>query len=125
MAADQPNRKWWTYVDDHGTTWNKLGQIDAGCQALDGSAAATAGAQDFPRASRRYRARAARFVDPDTFRTKQCIMYTAAAAAALDGTSTVAVHVPGETATVSYAFDGLIPEKTPIKSTSRNLPDHA
>lgn len=125
MPADSPNRQWWTYVDDHGTSWNKMGQIDAGCNAIDGSAAAVGGQPDFPRKSRRYQARAARFIDATTYRTKTCVMYTAAASAALTGTSTVAVHVPGETATVSYTFDGLIPEKTPTKAVSRNLTDHA
>ena len=123
MAEDAPNRKWFTYTDDHGTVWNKMGQIDPGCNALDGSTAATSGAQDFPRQTRRYRARAARFVDPATFRTKTCIMYTAAAAAALTGASTVSVPVPGSATNVTYSFDGLIPEKTPIKSISRNLAD--
>lgn len=123
MAEDAPNRKWYTYIDDHGTSWNKMGQIDTGCNALDGNAAAVAGVQNFPRATRRYRARAARFIDPATFRTKTCIMYTAAAAAALSGSSTVDVLVPGSATAVTYSFDGLIAEKTPTKSVSRNLAD--
>lgn len=123
MAEDAPNRKFWTYVDNHGTHWNKMGKIDAGCNALDGSAAAVAGVQNFPAQTRRYQARKALFQDPATFRTAYCIMYTAAAAAALTGSSTLAVNVPGSATPVTYTFQGLIPEKTPTKSISRNLAD--
>lgn len=123
MAEDAPNRKWWTYVDNHGKTWNKMGKIDPGCNAIDGSAAATVGAPNFPRQTRRYAARKAVFQDPATFRTAYCIMYTAAAGAALSGTSTLAVNVPGSATPVTYTFQELTPEKTPIKSISRNLAD--
>jgi hypothetical protein len=123
MAEDAPNRKWFLYIDNHGTSWNKMGQIDTGCNALDGNAAAVAGTQNFPRQSRRYRARAARFIDPATFRTKTCVIYTQAAETALSGSSTVSVNVPGTATPVTYTFDSLIPEKTPTKSISRNLAD--
>lgn len=123
MAQDSPNRKWWTYVDKHGKTWNKMGKIDAGCNALDGSSAATPGAPNFPAQTRRYAARKAIFQDPATFRTAQCIIYTAAAGAALSGTSTLAVNVPGLATPVTYSFQELTDEKTPIKSISRNLPE--
>lgn len=123
MAQDSPNRKFWTYVDNHGTHWNKMGKIDAGCNAIDGSTAATAGLQNFPRQTRRYAARKAVFQDPATFRTAVCIMYTSAAAAALTGTSTLAVNVPGLATPITYNFQELLPEKTPIKSISRNLPE--
>lgn len=125
MAADQPNRGWFAYVDSLGGNWNKLGQIDAGCNAIDGNAPADGTYPDYPRKSKRRQARTAVFLDATTFRTKSCVMYTAAAAEALTGASTVAVHVPGETATVTYTFDHLIPDKAPRKTQARNLPDHA
>lgn len=123
MAEDAPNRKWWTYVDNHGTHWNKMGKIDTACNALDGSAAAVPGVQNFPAQTRRYRARKAVFIDPATFRTAGCVIYTAAAAAAITGSSTLAVNVPGSATPVTYTFDHLQEEKTPVKSVSRNLAD--
>src|SRR5215475_13041849 len=125
MAADQPNRQWFTYTDLNGQAWNKLGKLDAACNAIDGSTAAVAGQPDYPRASRRRSPRKAIFVDDTTFRTAQCIIYTDAALAALDGTSTLAVHVPGETATVTYTLSQKIPDKAPVRASSRQLPDHA
>lgn len=123
MAENAPNRKWQLYIDDHGTSWNKMGSTGDGCDALSGTAAAVAGTQDFPAQSQRYRARKAVFVDPATFRRKTCIIYTAAAAAALSGSSTVAVDVPGSATPVTYSFQGIVPEKTPLNSISRNLAD--
>lgn len=123
MAQDSPNRKWFQYTDNHGKVWNKMGKIDPGCNALDGSSAALAGAPNFPAQTRRYRARKAVFQDPITFRTATCIMYTAAAAAALSGASTLTVPVPGSATNVTYSFQGLEDEKTPTKSISRNLAD--
>lgn len=125
MAADQPNRQFWTYVDGNGVSWNKMGKIDAACNALDGSAAAVSGQPDYPRANRRRQPRRAIFTDPTTFRTAQCVIYTDAAFAALSGASTLAVHVQGETAAVTYDLTQKIPDKAPIRATSRNLPDHA
>ena len=123
MAENAPNRKWQLYIDDHGTSWNKMGSTGDGCDALSGTAAAVAGTQNFPAQSRRYRAREAVFIDPATFRQKTCIMYTAAAAAALSGSSTIAVDVPGSATPVTYSFQALIGEKTPTRSISRNLAD--
>lgn len=125
MAADQSNRGWFLYNDSFGDQWNKMGAIDAACNAIDGNAPANGSKPDYPKKSRRRQPRTAIFLDPTTFRTKSCIMYTAAAAEALTGASTVAVHVPGETATVTYTFDHLVPDKAPRKSVSRNLADHA
>ena len=125
MALDQPNRKFWTYVDGNGMSWNKMGKIDAGCNAVDGSAAAVAGQPDYPRATRRRQPRRAIFQDPTTFRTAQCIIYTEAAFSALSGTSTLAVPVQSQTGTVAYDLIQKVPDKSPIRATSRNLPDHA
>lgn len=123
MAENAPNRKFQLYIDDHGTHWNKMGSTGDGCDAISGTAAAVAGTQNFPKQSRRYRARQAVFIDPATFRTKTCVIYTAAAAAAISGASTVSVDVPGSATPVTYSFDHLVPEKTPVKSISRNLAD--
>lgn len=124
MAADQPNRQFWTYTDSNGQAWNKMGKIDAACNAIDGSTAAVAGQPDYPRATRRRSPRRAIFVDPTTFRTAQCVIYTDAALAALTGTSTLAVAVQGETGTVTYTLAQKISDKAPVRATSRNLPDH-
>lgn len=124
MAADQPNRQYWKYVDDNAVVWNKVGQIDAACNAIDGSAALQAGAPVW-RDGRRQRSRRAIFQDATTFRTKTCPIYTAAAYAAITGATTIAVHVQGEAATVTYALAEKVPEKQPIAKASRNDPDHA
>jgi len=124
MAANQRNFQLFTYTDEAGHTWNKRGAMDTALNAIDGSTAFTPGAVTWPRESRRYQARAALFQDPQTFRTVKAIMYTHAAAAALTGASTLAVSVPGETTSVSYAFAGLVPEKQPKTKAARQLADH-
>lgn len=125
MAADQLNKQWFTYVDLNGQAWNKLGNDDAACHAIDGSAAAVGGQPDYPRATRRRQPREAIFTDPTTFRQKSCIIYTEAALAAITAGATIAVHVPGETATVSYTLSAKRPDKAPVRSTARQLADHA
>lgn len=125
MAANQPNRQWFTYHDSNGQAWNKLGKLDTACNAIDGSAAAVAGQPDYPRASRRRSPRKAVFLDPTTFRTAQCIMYTDAALTALTGTSTLAVSVEGETAAVTYTLSQKVADKSPVRANAKNLPDHA
>jgi hypothetical protein len=124
MAADQPNRGWWTYVDTNGQSWNKLGKIDAGCNAIDGSTAAGDN-EDYPRATRRRRPRIATFQDPATFRTASCVVYTDAAFAAIVAGATLDVHVPGETAAVTYTLSNKTPGKDPTRADARNLIDHA
>lgn len=125
MAADQKNFSYFTYVDDDGTTWNKRGEVDAAANAIDGSSALTAGAPVWQESGRRQHCRKAIFFDPTTFRTRAIPVYTAAAYAAITGTSTLAVHVPGETATVTYNLGEKVPEKKPVAKASRNLADHA
>lgn len=125
MAADQPNRQWFSYHDSNGTVWNKLGKLDAACNAIDGSSAAVSGQPDYPRASRRRAPRRAVFLDPTTFRTAHCVIYTDAALTALSGASTLAVAVPGETGTVTYNLSQKISDKAPVRANARNLPDHA
>ena len=54
------------------------------------------------------------------------IFYTAAAQAAVAlGTDTLALHVPGETATVNYTAYKKIDEKSPAVGAARQLADHA
>lgn len=124
MAADQPNRGYWTYVDGNGLSWNKLGAIDSACQAVDGSSASGAN-PDYPKASKRRHPRKAVYTDPTTFRTKSCVIYTSAAFDAIAAGDTIAVHVPGETATVTYTLSNKIPDRSPVNATARNLADHA
>jgi hypothetical protein len=124
MAADQPNRGWWTYVDTNGQSWNKLGKIDAACNAIDGSTAAGA-FEDYPRATRRRRPRIATFQDPTTFRTCSCVVYTDDAYAAIVAGTSIGVHVPGETATVTYILSNKTPGRDPTAYQARNLADHA
>jgi len=125
MAADQLNKQWFTYVDSNGLSWNKLGSDDTACHAVDGSAAAVGGQPDYPRATRRRQPRLAIYTDNTTFRQKRCIIYTAAADAAITTGATIAVHVPGETATVTYTLSGKVPDRAPIRSAARQLTDHA
>ncbi len=125
MPADQRNFGLFTYVDDNGVSWNKRGEDNAAINAIDGSSA-FGGHPRWPKESRRYHTRKARYVDPTTFRSKQVVIYTAAAYAALvAGTSTLALHVEGETATVTYTLAEKIPEKQPGASAVRQLADHA
>lgn len=124
MAANQKNSNLFTYVDDNGTTWNKRGPIDAAINAVDGSTALTAGAPVWTD-TKSHQCRKAVFFDPTTFRTIRFPVYTAADFAAIDGTTTLAITVPGETATVTYNLAEKIPERQRVAKTSRNLPDHA
>lgn len=125
MVANQRNFQMFTYVDDNGATWNKRGVLDAAINAIDGSAALTAGARVWPHQTTRYHTRQAVFVDPTTFRTVKFTVYTAAAFAALTGASTVNVNVPGEVAAVAYTLAEKIPEKQPVAKATRQLVDHA
>ena len=124
MAADQKNFQVFTYVDDNGVSWNKRGEDNAVLNAVDGSSAFGAHPtwQDRPR----MRARRIQYVDATTFRSKAAIFYTAAAYAAITvGTSTLALHVEGETATVTYTARKKIPERQPGVGAARQLADHA
>lgn len=124
MAANQKNSKYSTYVDDSGTSWNARGPIDTAINAIDGSAALTAGAPVWINSKRR-KTREAVYFDPTTFRTTRFPVFTAAAFAAITGASTLAVNVPGETASVTYSLSQKIGERQPVAKASRNLADHA
>lgn len=123
MAANQRNSNLFTYHDDNGVTWNKRGPIDTAINALDGSAALTAGAPVWTDQKSR-RCRKAVFFDPVTFRTVRFPVYTTAAFAAITGATTLGVNVPGEVAAVTYSLAEKIPEFQRAAKTSRNLQDH-
>jgi len=125
MAANQKNFDVFTYVDNDGTTWNKRGPVDTAINAIDGSAALTAGAPVWTDSGRRKHCRKAVFYDPSTFRTIRFPVYTAAAFAAITGATTLNVNVPGETAAVTYNLSEKIDEKQPVAKTTRKLIDHA
>lgn len=125
MAANQRNYQVFTYVDDNGDTWNKRGTLDTAINAIDGSSALTAGARVWPHATRRYHTRQAVFFDPTTFRTVRFTVYTAAAFAAITGSTTLSLNVPGETTTVTYNLAEKIAEKQPVGKATRQLADHA
>lgn len=124
MAATQPNFATFTYVDNAGHSWNKRGLLDTAQNAIDGSTPFNAGNPTWPRKSRRYSPREAVFQDPTTLRTRTAVIYTSAAAAALTGTSTLAVAIQGEATPISYNFTGLNPERVPKVKTSGHLIDH-
>lgn len=124
MAANQPNSKLYTYIDDNGTSWALRGPIDTAINAIDGSAAFVGGDPVWLNSKKRV-ARHCIFQDPTTFRIKRFPVFTATAFAAITGTSTLAVSVPGETTTVTYNLSQKVGERQPIAKASRNLIDHA
>lgn len=124
MAANQRNTDLFHYTDDNGTSWNARGEIDTAVNAIDGSSALSAGAPVWIDTKRRT-TRKAVFYDPTTFRTKRIVVFTATAFAAITGTSTLSVSVPGLATAVTYNLSQKIAERQPVAKTSRNLPDHA
>lgn len=122
--ANQRNFQYFTYVDDNGTNWNKRGVLDAAVNAVDGSAALTAGAPVWEDGGR-FHTRKAVFSDATTGRTVAYTIYTAAAFAALTSASTVAVSVPGNAAAVTYTLARKTPERQPLGHTIVGKPDHA
>lgn len=125
MAADQRNFGYSQYASDDGTTYcikadsNQIANSDLGGAACTSQPA-------YGRATTRRAPRKAVYVDSTTFRTVTTPVFTATAYAALTvGTSTVAIHVPGETATVTYTLKKKIGEKIPSTVIGRQDPDHA
>ena len=124
MAANQRNFQMFSYTDDNATVWNKRGQVDASINAIDGSTVLTGGAPVWIDTKRK-RARFAVWQDPTTFRTVRTVIYTPAAFAALDSTSTINVNVPGEVAAVAYGLAEKVAEKQPVAKATSQLADHA
>lgn len=126
MAADQRNFNYARYASDDGTNYClKADQNWITGAALSG-AAACAGAPAYGRATTRRSPRKLTFRDPATFRTVVEPAFTAAAyAAAIVGTTTYDVHVPGNVAVVTYTLVKKTPEKVPSTVIGRQDPDHA
>lgn len=122
MAQDSRNTNLFTYLDDNAMTWNARGELQTAVNAIDGSAALTAGAPVWFDSKRRT-TRKAVFYDPATFRTKRVVVFTPTAFAAITGTTTLAVPVPGDATTVTYHLSQKISERQPVAKTSRNLAD--
>ncbi len=125
MAADQRNFGYSQYVSDDGTTYclkadaNMIGTSGLGGAACSGNPA-------YGRATNRRAPRKAIYVDGTTFRTVTTPVFTATAYAALTvGSSTLAIHVPGETATVTYTLKKKVAERIPSTVIGRTDPDHA
>lgn len=123
MAADQRNLKWYRYVDNAGRNWAIRADAAWGDSTDSGLAAFNPADPPFGPQTRRHHPRKAIYTDSTTFRQFVGIVGTTAADAALP--STHAVHVPGNTALVTYNLTGRVPEKLQVAQTSRNLADHA
>src|SRR5215831_920112 len=111
MPADQRNFNYSQYVSDDATTYcikadqNMIGTVGLGGAACSGQPA-------YGRATTRRSPRKAIYRDSTTFRTITTPVFTPTAYAALTvGTSTIPVHVAGETATVTYTLVKKVPEK--------------
>lgn len=102
MPRNQKNFRYFTYVDDGGTSWNKRGEDGGAATAVDGHAAAVA-SQPVWEETARNRVRKIRYMDAATGRTIDPIFYTAAAYAAVALGDIVAVNVAGLATTVNYA----------------------
>src|ERR1051325_5370099 len=125
MTADQLNYDLFTYVDNNAVSWNKRGESNTIINTVDGSAAFGTHPA-WGRETPRHRTRKIIYRDASTFRTKTVIFYTAAAQAAVAlGTDTLALHVPGETATVNYTAYKKIDAKSTAAGSARKLADHA
>lgn len=125
MAADQRNFGYSQYLSDDGNTYCM--KADATWIALGDSGGAACTTQaNYGRRTNRRKPRLAIYVDPTTFRTVTEPVFTPTAYAALTvGSSAVAIHVPGETATVSYTLKSKVGEKVPTTVIGRTDPDHA
>lgn len=126
MAADQLNFGYSQYVSDDGNTYCVRSDAEWIANADSGGAACT-GQPGYGRSTRRRALRYAIYQDiADTFRSFKRPVFTPTAAAALTvGTSTVSVHVPGETAAVTYTLTDLVPEKrAPNTLKGIGRPDH-
>ena len=126
MPADQRNFDYSRYASDDGTNYAlKADAAWIAGTALSGSASA-AGLVAYGRATKRRAPRKLIFRDPTTFRTvTEPAFTTAAYDAAIVGTTTYSVHVPGLTATVSYTLVKKQPERIPSTVIGRQDADHA
>ena len=102
MARNQKNFAYQTYVDDHGTSWNKRGETGGAGSAVDGHAAAVA-TQPVWIEKKGNRVRTITYMDSTTGRTVRPIFYTSAAYTAVALGDIIAVQVAGLATTVNYA----------------------
>lgn len=125
MPADQRNFAYSDYLGDDAVHYCVKADANMVALAATGGAACTT-AISYGRDTTRRHKRSATYQDPTTFRTVKTPIFTPTAFAALVvGTSTVAIHVPGNTATVSYTLVKLDAEKRPRTVIGRTDPDHA
>jgi len=126
MPADQRNFNYSDYLSDDSTTYClKADQNVISTSGLGATSPCTSGVA-YGRASLRRQPRKGLYRDSTTFRTVLAPIFTPTAYAALTvGTSTLAVHVPGETATVTYTLVKKIPERIPSTVIGRQDADHA
>lgn len=125
MAADQRNWGYSDYLSDDGTHYCLRADSNMIADVNLGGAACTTGIA-YGRATTRRAPRKAIFRDSTTFRTVTTPVFTPTAYAALTvGTSSVAIHVPGNTATVTYTLVKKVPEKIPSIVVGRQAADHA
>ena len=123
--AVQRNWNYFAYASDDGTTYSLRADQDWGNNATSGGVVA-AGQPPYGRATTRRSPRRLLFRDPATFRTFSGPAFTAAAYnAAVVGTTTVAVPVPGNAAPVTYTLVKKEPERIPSTVVGRQDPDHA
>lgn len=126
MAADQRNFAFSDYGSDDGTTYCLKGDANMIAVGAHGGVTPCTSGLAYGRATRRRSPRKAIYRDGTTFRTVTTPVFTPAAFAALVvGTATVAVHVPGNTATVTYTLVKKVPERIPSIVIGRTDPDHA
>lgn len=125
MPADQRNFAYSDYLSDNGTHFCVKADAAWIADAQSGGAACTTGVSYGPDTSARAK-RSATFTDATTFRTVKGPVFTPTAFLALViGTNTRAIHVPGETATVSYTLTHVTGEKRGATVIGRTDPDHA
>lgn len=126
MAADQRNLEYFQYTDDDARTWTVRQSNDSACAGVNPSRVTFSAADPvLARQTRRNHARKVVFQDPTTLRTKTCIINTPADYAAVTGATTIAVHVEGETGTVTYSNPTKVPERLQAGKAGRHDADHA
>lgn len=125
MPADQRNYDYSDYLSDDGTHYCVKADAAWIADSNSGGASCTT-AIAYGRDTTRRHKRAVIHRDATTFRTVKGPVFTPTAYAALSATPVSrSIHVPGETATVTYAQDALIPEKLGRTVITRQDPDHA
>jgi hypothetical protein len=125
MTADQRNFDYSDYLGDDGVHYCVKADANMIALAATGGAVCT-NAISYGTDTRRRHKRFAIYRDGTTFRTVKTPIFTPTAFNALTvGTSTIAVHVPGETAAVTYTLVQLVAEKRPGTVLGRTDPDHA